>query len=67
MTESASGVRDRWFRSGADWLVVMRRLDEDETLEAKLRKGSARRADGPNRLDVVHGRIRFGLLVEDES
>ncbi|WP_128089700.1 hypothetical protein [Bradyrhizobium viridifuturi] len=40
----------------ADWLVVMRRLNEDETLEAVLRRGSAGRADA-DRLAAVLSRF----------
>lgn len=45
LTETASGYAIGGSGPVADWLVVMRRLNEDETLEATLRNGTARRID----------------------
>ena len=45
LTETASGYAIGGTGPVADWLVVMRRLNEDETLEAMLRNGNARRTD----------------------
>jgi aminoglycoside phosphotransferase family enzyme len=45
LTEGASGYAIGGSGPVADWLVVMRRLNEDDTLEAKLRNGSLRPAD----------------------
>jgi aminoglycoside phosphotransferase family enzyme len=45
LTLNASGYAIGGTGPVADWLVVMRRLNEDETLESRLRIGSARQAD----------------------
>ncbi|MEY9121184.1 hypothetical protein [Bradyrhizobium yuanmingense] len=45
LTETASGYAIGGSGPVADWLVVMRRLNEDQTLEAMLRSGEARSAD----------------------
>ncbi len=45
LIETASGYAIGGPGSVADWLVVMRRLNEDETLEAMLRNGRARQTD----------------------
>ncbi|WP_396604943.1 hypothetical protein ACFLEY_23190 [Bradyrhizobium sp. YCK136] len=55
LTESASGYAIGGSGSVADWLVVMRRLNEDETLDAMLRNGNARRADAERLATVLAG------------
>jgi aminoglycoside phosphotransferase family enzyme len=56
LTESASGYAIGGAGAVADWLVVMRRLNENETLEAVLRNGSAHQADAA-RLAAVLARF----------
>lgn len=56
LTETASGYAIDGPGPVADWLVVMRRLSEDETLDARLRIGSARRTDA-EQLAVVLARF----------
>jgi aminoglycoside phosphotransferase family enzyme len=56
LTESASGYAIGGAGRVADWLVVMRRLNEDETLEARLRNGRARLTDA-ERLAAVLARF----------
>ncbi|MDH6258463.1 hypothetical protein [Bradyrhizobium sp. BR13661] len=55
LTESCPGYAIGGSGPVADWLVVMRRLNEDETLEAKLRKGSARPADAERLAAIFAG------------
>jgi len=45
LTETDSGYAIGGSGPVADWLVVMRRLNDDETLEAMLRNGTARQTD----------------------
>ena len=56
LTENALGYAIDGSGPVADWLVVMRRLNEEETLEAKLRNGSARQMDA-ERLAAVLARF----------
>lgn len=55
LTESTSGYAIDGSGPVADWLVVMRRLNEDETLEARLRKGNASAADAARLAAVFAG------------
>ena len=56
LTEGPSGYAIGGSGPVADWLVVMRRLNEDETLEAALRSGGARRSDAERQATVL---VRF--------
>jgi aminoglycoside phosphotransferase family enzyme len=69
LTESASGYAIGGFGPVADWLVVMRRLNEDETLEARLREGSARAADAVRLAAVLAGFVTHAarLLIAPET
>ncbi|WP_448044196.1 hypothetical protein [Bradyrhizobium liaoningense] len=69
LTESPSGYAIGGHGPVADWLVVMRRLNEDETLEAMLRSGKARCADAEQLAAVL---ARFyshaaRVLIEPET
>ncbi|RQH15762.1 hypothetical protein [Bradyrhizobium sp. RP6] len=69
LTESASGYAIGGHGPAADWLVVMRRLNEDETLEAMLRSVKARNADAEQLATVL---ARFyshaaRVLIEPET
>lgn len=69
LTESSSGYAIGGHGPVADWLVVMRRLNEDETLEAMLRSAKTRSADAEQLATVL---ARFyshaaRVLIEPET
>ncbi|WP_315778085.1 MULTISPECIES: hypothetical protein [unclassified Bradyrhizobium] len=69
LTETASGYAIGGSGPVADWLVVMRRLNEDETLEAMLRNGTARQTDADQLAAVLAGFYSHAsrVLIDPET